>query len=329
LKTTHPSDRSQAAGDAVPSWQREGLLDYASVRPHLPVLEESITPVGPSSFAVDVAIASTDAVSLVRAQITARSVGVTVLDPAYTGFLIPLRTTGECHVNGEAVTPSAIYMPGSEGELYVRSAGRDVIGVAVLRDRLIETIAALRGVDPDDVTLDDRKLELAPATVSKLHARLAAILAESVGDALPRHPQQFVNEVLGAVTDAYLYAGSDTAPTGRRNQRYRHIVRRAEERFVEAQADPISLADLCAAAGASKSALYLAFHLICGEPPLEYFRKRRLTQARSRLLNSAPERGAVKRAALDVGLTELGRFAVEYRHLFGESPSASLGKSLA
>lgn len=62
-------------------------------------------------------------------------------------------------------------------------------------------------------------------------------------------------------------------------------------------------------------------------PPLAYFRKRQLMQSRSILLNSAPERGAVRRGALDVGLTELGRFSVEYHHLFGESPSATLGQS--
>ena len=89
----------------------------------------------------------------------------------------------------------------------------------------------------------------------------------------------------------------------------------------------VSLADLCAAASVSKSTLYLAFQRVCGQPPLEYFYRRRLTRARLSLLESSPQRGAVKRAALDTGFTELGRFAVEYRRLFGESPSATLSSS--
>lgn len=32
-------------------------------------------------------------------------------------------------------------------------------------------------------------------------------------------------------------------------------------------------------------------------------------------------------SAVGVGLTELGRFAVEYRRLFGESPSATISRS--
>jgi AraC-like DNA-binding protein len=46
-----------------------------------------------------------------------------------------------------------------------------------------------------------------------------------------------------------------------------------------AEGTPISLADLCAAAGVSKSALYPAFHSVCGEPPLAYFQKRRLARS--------------------------------------------------
>jgi len=63
--------------------------------------------------------------------------------------------------------------------------------------------------------------------------------------------------------------------------------------------------------------------------PLGYFHKRRLTQARETLILEPSARAAVKRAALGVGLTALGRFSVEYRLLFGERPSATLSESSA
>lgn len=81
---------------------------------------------------------------------------------------------------------------------------------------------------------------------------------------------------------------------------------------------------LFAAAGVSKSTLYLAFEHVCGQPPPEYFHKRWLTRARLRLPESSPRRGAVKRVALGLGFTELGRFASEHRHLFRELPFATL-----
>jgi AraC-like DNA-binding protein len=63
---------------------------------------------------------------------------------------------------------------------------------------------------------------------------------------------------------------------------------------------------------------------MCGSSPMAYFKKRRLTDARLALLQSAPETSLVKRAALGAGLTHLGRFSTEYHQLFGELPSATL-----
>ena len=85
------------------------------------------------------------------------------------------------------------------------------------------------------------------------------------------------------MTDADLYARSNTASNSGRAQPPERIVRKAEDTFVAAGGGPTSLADLCSAAGISKNALYPAFHAVCRQPPLEYFRKwRRLYGALGR-----------------------------------------------
>ncbi len=110
-----------------------------------------------------------------------------------------------------------------------------------------------------------------------------------------------------------------------RNQSDAQIVRRAEEYVYDQNPTVrVSLVDLCRAAGVGKTSLYRAFHSLCGEPPLSYFRRRRLMKARTLLLRSGDERAAVKRCALEAGFRELGRFASEYRQLFGELPSEAL-----
>jgi AraC-like DNA-binding protein len=124
----------------------------------------------------------------------------------------------------------------------------------------------------------------------------------------------------------YLQARPESTGKSGRVRNPGRIVRAAEERFAQAGAERVSLADLCAATGVSKSALYLAFENWCGEPPVAYFHKRRLTHARTLLLDAEPVRGAVKRAALHVGLGELGRFSRDYQRLFGESPSSTLSR---
>lgn len=58
--------------------------------------------------------------------------------------------------------------------------------------------------------------------------------------------------------------------------------------------------------------------------PARYLRMYRLTRARLELLDADPGATTVKNVAYSLGFWELGRFAVEYKKLFGESPSQTL-----
>ncbi len=310
-------------------WDRKGLRDYSAFKSHLPVIEETVTPLGPSKFQVDATVASFDDVSVVRLSHDTLSVGTTVLDPAYLAFLIVVPKNKECLVNGEVVLPSVIFMPGAQGGYHIRGAGRASLAMVMRRNKLREMLAALQGIDPQGVSLTDRKLELPQVVVTRLRHRLIDLLERCGSDGMPRdkrgRPFKIADEVFSLAADAYL--GSHTNADWREPRSFRppeQIVRMAEEHFLAAEGEPVSLADLCKATGVGKTRLYAAFAHICGEPPLSYFHKRQLMQARSILLNSDAKWGAVKRAAFSAGLTELGRFSVEYRQLFGESPSATL-----
>ncbi len=129
------------------------------------------------------------------------------------------------------------------------------------------------------------------------------------------------------MVSVYLQTRPESTKKSGRVRNPGRIVHAAEERFTQAGSAPVSLVDLCAATGVSKSALCLAFGSWCGEPPMACFHKHRLTHARRRLLGAEPGRGGVKRAARDVGLIELGRSSRDYRRLFGESPSSTLSRS--
>jgi len=311
--------------DHVSAWRRNNARDYAPVEHGLPVREESITQIGTGEFLTDSALVSSRDTALYRVQVGVRSVGVTVLDPDYLAFVIPVSWQGEYILNGEAARSTRIYMPGDSKSFYIRGDSRETFGVVLRRDQFIETVAALRGIGPEDVNPNETTIELTSAAANILRLRLAMILDQHENELMC---QSLDKELFGLITDAYLSGCPEADSKPGRIQSPERIVRKAEERFMAAEGEAISLADLCAAAGVSKSALYTAFHNICGEPPLEYFRKRRLMRARTILLNTSPGWGAVKRAALDVGLTELGRFSVEYRRLFGESPSATLRKAV-
>lgn len=110
-------------------------------------------------------------------------------------------------------------------------------------------------------------------------------------------------------------------PGGRRHDT---ILTRFVE-FLEANPDrPLYLTEICAAIGAAERTLRASCeeHLSMG--PIRYLTLRRMHLVRRALLRSDPHKVTVTQIATDHGFWELGRFAVAYRTLFGESPSETL-----
>jgi AraC-like DNA-binding protein len=92
----------------------------------------------------------------------------------------------------------------------------------------------------------------------------------------------------------------------------------------EAHADEaISLSDACAAIGVRERALRVACKEQLGVGPKRYLLLRRLHLAH-RALASASATDRVTEIATRFGFWELGRFAVYYKEMFGESPSDTL-----
>jgi AraC-like DNA-binding protein len=101
-------------------------------------------------------------------------------------------------------------------------------------------------------------------------------------------------------------------------------LRRARE-FLQAKAHtPVYLAELCTAVGVPERTLREIFQTLLGVSPLRFLQLRRMRQARATLQQADKDTHSVKSIALDNGFWELGRFAVEYKGLFGESPSETL-----
>lgn len=102
------------------------------------------------------------------------------------------------------------------------------------------------------------------------------------------------------------------------------VLRKARE-FLAARAhSPVYLAEICTAVGVPERTLRDIFQTLLGVSPLKFLQLRRMRQARGALRQGSPHTQSVKAVALDSGFWELGRFAVEYKRLFGESPSATL-----
>ena len=87
-------------------------------------------------------------------------------------------------------------------------------------------------------------------------------------------------------------------------------------------AERITLTGLASACGVPERTLLRQFQRFVGLAPLAYLRRLRLNTAKSELA-SAQNNDAISDIAMRCGFSHLGRFATEYRRLFGETPSTT------
>jgi AraC-like DNA-binding protein len=85
----------------------------------------------------------------------------------------------------------------------------------------------------------------------------------------------------------------------------------------------ITLADIVAASGVPGRTLFKHFKDWRGVSPMKYLRSIRLVQVREALVRADPD-DSVTAIAMGLGFTHMGRFSVDYRRRFGESPSQTL-----
>jgi AraC-like DNA-binding protein len=106
--------------------------------------------------------------------------------------------------------------------------------------------------------------------------------------------------------------------------RHGRVIDRFEE-FLETNYDwPVRLANICAAIAVSERMLRLCCQDLLGVSPMCYMRLRQMYLAHVALMGADQATATVAGIATHFGFFELGRFSVNYRALFGESPSITL-----
>lgn len=100
--------------------------------------------------------------------------------------------------------------------------------------------------------------------------------------------------------------------------------RRATEFIEHAGRTPLLVSQVCEAAGVSWRTLDYAFKERYGVSPKVFMKSRRLNAARRTLREAKPET-TVRSAAIRWGFWHMSQFARDYRKLFGELPSETLG----
>jgi AraC-like DNA-binding protein len=88
--------------------------------------------------------------------------------------------------------------------------------------------------------------------------------------------------------------------------------------------EPVSRRDLVEIAGVSIRSLSRGFAKRHGVGPMKFLRQRRLEASYRELLGSDRDSITVTDVAMRLGFNHLGKFALEYKQAFGESPSQTL-----
>jgi AraC-like DNA-binding protein len=175
------------------------------------------------------------------------------------------------------------------------------------------------------------------APAGQYFLKLVSLFADELGRARQYHannslPHPLANErvathLTAALIDALIYGQESNisaelaAPGTAAAPRF---VRRAEDYIRHHYADALTVERLAEIAGVSARTLFSGFRDFRQLSPMEYLRKVRLEKAREYLLASDIGcQAGVTKVALDCGFAHLGRFAAQYRALFGELPSVT------
>jgi AraC-like DNA-binding protein len=159
------------------------------------------------------------------------------------------------------------------------------------------------------------------ARLDNLH-RSATALAATVPDILT-HPE-VAKAIEQELLRALIACLTDTATIEEPNPKRQRLLQRFHQVAEANPYEPLYLPEICAAVGVTERTLHIVCKEYLGMGAHRYLRLRRMNLVRRALALADPEAKTVTMIANDYGFAELGRFAVAYRALYGESPSATL-----
>jgi AraC-like DNA-binding protein len=228
--------------------------------------------------------------------------------------------------SGMDVSPSELIVDGLGSTHHIRSWGPSHWGAMSLTpEDLAAAGYALAGRELTVPSVTHLVRPSAPlmSRLLNLHEN-AERLAKTTPDVLAR--PEVARALEQALVDAMVRCLTESTPveTGAGSHHHSRVIGRFEDLLAANAGKPMYLAEICAAIGVSERTLRVCCQQHLGMGPVRYLWLRRMHFARRALFLGAPETSTVTDIATEFGFWELGRFSVEYRALFGESPSASL-----
>jgi AraC-like DNA-binding protein len=232
-------------------------------------------------------------------------------------------------VNGVEMSQAQIAMFGLDWPCYLRSSAACEWGtMALTPEDLTAASGAIIGrpLTPSSFPRSIRPPSTYCARLLRLH-EAAGHLAKTAPDILAK--PEVARAIEEALVEAMILCLTEGHLDDVRNV-HRHrarVMRRLEEVLISTPDRPLYMPQLCATVGASYTTLRDCCQDYLGMSPKRYLWLRRMHLVCKALGIADAENTTVTMIATDYGFWELGRFAVAYRSLFGEAPSATLRQS--
>ncbi len=254
----------------------------------------------------------------------------TALHPSRGSIMFTASAAGPAiKVDSSELTPDALVL-GAPGEEHFLQTHADTAWstLTLTPATYAEARATLVG---DDVAraLQTSVVLPPPAAMDRLrafhHRVMGLIAAPGDGGIHPEVAKAAEQGLLAAVVDCFATDALVTVPRlGSRNSTA--VMRRLYDVLDEGEGQPLYLMDVCTRLGVSGRTLRAACAEHLGLGPHRFLWLRRMQLARQALIKADPRIATVTNIATAFGFWELGRFSVQYKWLFGEPPSATLGR---
>ena len=303
------------------------FADPEDVRAKVPGASINLVLTARCNFKVRLTWVNIRRLSLVRCEESAPRVAFVGLarEPVFVSF--PIRHNPPPVWSGVEMRPGEIVQHRHGDLICQRTSGPGGWGLISLAPKdLADLSQALIHAElaPPPVTKILRPRPKLVADLLRLHAQ-ANRLAETEPDMIAHR------EVARAIEHDLLYAlvnclTADEAYPEDVDSRQRHakVMSRFENVLASGDGAPRSMPELAAAVGVPERTLRKCCEEFLGMSPGQYARLRRLNLVRTALRRADPATTSVAAIARQHGISELGRFAVAYRTIFGEMPSTTL-----
>ena len=232
--------------------------------------------------------------------------------------------------SGVDISPSEIVFFGRGASLFQRTpAPSNWSSMSLSPVDLAEASFALlgSGIEAPAATRVIRPSRFLMTRLRGLHEAMRRIVGHTGQE--PRHPEVIRSIEQRAIeTMVACLSDGDDVQVDRRCRNHAAVMARFEDWLQANLPRPVYLLEACTAVGASERTLRACCQEHLGVSPTKYLWLRRMHLARATLLCASATETTVTTIATSLGFWHLGRFAIEYRTQFGESPRTTLARTV-